>query len=173
MQQIATEIPVGSLTVVAGPNGAGKSTLLSGGVGALVPLKGKVDFDALKRDDIAYLWQQSDIDRGFPLSVFDLVAMRLWREIGAFGSLGRKSRFRVHHAMPSVGLTGREHRPIGALSGGQMRRVLFARLLLQDAQLVLLDEPFSAIDAPTMADLLGLVHAWHAEGRAIMAVLHD
>lgn len=173
LQQIETEVPVGSLTAVVGPNGAGKSTLLKGVIGALAPLEGKVHFGALKRDDIAYLPQQSDIDRSFPLAVLDLVAMGLWREIGAFGSLSRKNLGRVHQAIASVGLTGLEHRPIGALSGGQMQRVLFARLLLQDAQLVLLDEPFAAIDARTMADLLRLVHEWHSEGRTIMAVLHD
>ncbi|MEM6565515.1 MAG: zinc ABC transporter ATP-binding protein AztA [Pseudomonadota bacterium] len=173
LQRIETEIPLGSLTAVVGPNGAGKSTLLKGVIGTLTPLEGKVRFGALKRDDIAYLPQQSDIDRSFPISVMDLVAMGLWREIGAFGSLGRKDRSRVHQAIASVGLTGLEHRPIGALSGGQMQRVLFARLLLQDAQLVLLDEPFAAIDARTMADLLWLVQGWHREGRTIMAVLHD
>ena len=173
LQQIETEVPVGSLTAVVGPNGAGKSTLLKGVIGVLAPLEGKVNFGALKREDIAYLPQQSDIDRSFPLSVLDLVAMGLWREIGAFGSIGSKDRVRVHQAIASVGLTGLEHRPIGALSGGQMQRVLFARLLLQDAQLVLLDEPFAAIDARTMADLLQLVHIWHDEGRTIMAVLHD
>ena len=173
LQQIDTEVPVGSLTAVVGPNGAGKSTLLKGVIGVLAPLEGKVHFGALKREDIAYLPQQSDIDRSFPLSVLDLVAMGLWREIGAFGSIGPKDRVRVHQAIASVGLTGLEHRPIGALSGGQMQRVLFARLLLQDAQVVLLDEPFAAIDARTMADLLQLVHIWHDEGRTIMAVLHD
>lgn len=173
LQRIETEIPLGSLTAVVGPNGAGKSTLFKGMVGALSPLEGKVRFDALKREDIAYLPQQSDIDRSFPLSVMDLVAMGLWRKIGAFGSLGRKDRRRVHQAIASVGLTGLEHRPISALSGGQMQRVLFARLMLQNAQLVLLDEPFAAIDARTMADLLRLVQEWHKEGRTIMAVLHD
>ena len=173
LQRVETEISLGSLTAVVGPNGAGKSTLLKGVIGTLAPLEGKVRFGALKRDDIAYLPQQSDIDRSFPISVMDLVAMGLWREIGAFGSLGQKKRTRVHQAIASVGLTGLEHRPIGALSGGQMQRVLFARLLLQDAQLVLLDEPFAAIDTRTMADLLRLVHGWHREGRTIMAVLHD
>ena len=76
-------------------------------------------------------------------------------------------------AIAAVGLTGFETRPIGALSGGQMQRALFARLLLQDAQLVLLDEPFTAIDARTMADLLDLVRRWHGEGRTVLAVLHD
>lgn len=173
VQRLQTEIHQGSLTAVVGPNGAGKSTLLKGVTGVLSPLRGKVEFGSLDRSDIAYLPQQSDIDRTFPLSVVDLVAMGLWREIGPFGWLGKKQKARIDTAIAAVGLTGFESRPIGSLSGGQMQRVLFARLLLQDAELVLLDEPFTAIDARTMADLIEVVRNWHKEGRTILAVLHD
>ncbi|MEM8578872.1 MAG: zinc ABC transporter ATP-binding protein AztA [Pseudomonadota bacterium] len=168
-----TAIERGSLTAIVGPNGAGKSTLLKGVTGTLAPLEGSVRWDALRRDDVAYLPQQSDIDRSFPLTVMDLVSMGLWHEIGAFGGLSRKARARVEEAIAAVGLTGFERRSLGALSGGQMQRVLFARLLLQNAGLVLLDEPFTAVDARTMADLLRIVARWHGEGRTILAVLHD
>ena len=94
-------------------------------------------------------------------------------EIGPFGWLGRERRSRIDSAIGAVGLTGFELRPIGTLSGGQLQRALFARLLLQDAQLVLLDEPFTAIDARTLADLLGVILDWHGEGRTVIAVLHD
>ncbi|MEM9969609.1 MAG: zinc ABC transporter ATP-binding protein AztA [Pseudomonadota bacterium] len=173
VHHLQAEIPEGSLTAVVGPNGAGKSTLLKGVTGALSPLEGRVRFDGFTQDDIAYLPQQSDVDRSFPLSVVDLVSMGLWREIGAFGWLGRERRARVEQAIGAVGLSGFESRSIGSLSGGQMQRVLFARLLLQDASLVLLDEPFTAIDARTMADLIEVVKAWHREGRTVIAVLHD
>ena len=173
VQELQANIAEGSLTAVVGPNGAGKSTLLKGVTGALSPMQGKVEFGTLNRNDIAYLPQQSDIDRTFPLSVVDLVAMGLWREIGPFGWLGKKQRSRVETAISSVGLTGLESRPIGSLSGGQMQRALFARLLLQDARLVLLDEPFTAIDARTMADLIKVVRNWHEEGCTVLAVLHD
>lgn len=173
VHQLQTEIVEGSLTAIVGPNGAGKSTLLKGIIGTLTPLEGRVAFDHLGREDIAYLPQQSDIDRSFPLSVVDLVAMGLWREIGAFGWLDRKRRTRVEAAIAAVGLTGFEARPIGSLSGGQMQRALFARLLLQDARLMLLDEPFTAIDARTMDDLIGLIRSWHDDGRTVIAVLHD
>ncbi|MEL6520812.1 MAG: zinc ABC transporter ATP-binding protein AztA [Pseudomonadota bacterium] len=173
VHHLRTEIAEGSLTAIVGPNGAGKSTLLKGVTGALAPLEGHVAFGQFQREDIAYLPQQSEIDRSFPLSVVDLVAMGLWREIGAFGWLRRKQQTRIADAIAAVGLTGFENRPIGSLSGGQMQRVLFARLLLQDAKLVLLDEPFSAIDARTMADLLTVVRNWHGEGRTVLAVLHD
>ena len=173
VQNLDSQITEGSLTAIVGPNGAGKSTLLKGVIGTLAPLGGRLSLGTLARDDIAYLPQQSDIDRSFPLSVVDLVALGLWREIGAFGPLSRASRQRVAEAISAVGLEGFETRPIGSLSGGQMQRALFARLLLQDARLVLLDEPFTAIDTKTMADLLAVVQRWHGEGRTVVAVLHD
>jgi len=173
VRNLETEITEGSLTAVIGPNGAGKSTLLKGVVGTLAPLEGKVAFGAFTRDDIAYLPQQAELDRSFPLSVLDLVAMGLWSEIGAFGWFNRKHRTRVDEAISAVGLTGLETRTIGALSGGQLQRALFARLLLQDARLVLLDEPFTAIDDRTMTDLLAVVRRWHGEGRTVLTVLHD
>lgn len=173
VHNLQAEIAEGSLTAIVGPNGAGKSTLLKGVIGTLAPLQGQVSLGTLRRVEIAYLPQQSDIDRTFPLSVVDLVAMGLWREIGVFVRLGRKQRNLVAAAVASVGLDGLETRLIGSLSGGQMQRALFARLLLQDARLVLLDEPFNAIDARTMVDLLDVVRRWHGEGRTVLAVLHD
>lgn len=173
VRDLRTEIAEGSLTAIVGPNGAGKSTLLKGITGLLKPLAGRVALGALNREDLAYLPQQSEIDKSFPLTVVDLVAMGLWREIGPFGWLGRERRSRIDSAIAAVGLTGFELRPIGTLSGGQLQRALFARLLLQDAQLVLLDEPFTAIDARTLADLLGVILDWHGEGRTVIAVLHD
>jgi len=173
VQDLQTEIADGSLTAIVGPNGAGKSTLLKGLVGTLAPLDGQVSFGTASRDDIAYLPQQSTIDRSFPLSVSDLVAMGLWREVGPFATLQAKHHVRIAEAIATVGLEGFEKRPVGALSGGQFQRALFARLLLQNAQLVLLDEPFNSIDAGTMADLIALVGKWHGEGRTILAVMHD
>lgn len=173
VHHLDTKIHEGSLTAIVGPNGAGKSTLLKGVMGTLSPLEGRVVFGNVTRDDIAYLPQQSDIDRSFPLTVLDLVAMGLWHETGAFGQLRKAQRTRIAEAISAVGLEGFDNRPIGALSGGQMQRALFARLLLQDARLVLLDEPFTAIDARTMADLLRIVRRWHGEGRTVLAVLHD
>ncbi len=173
VQNLDAHIPKGSLTAIFGPNGAGKSTLLKGVTGALSPLEGQVSLNQLKREDVAYLPQESDIDRTFPISVVDLVSMGLWREVGLFRSLNRKGRERTETAIAAVGLTGFEARPIGSLSGGQMQRALFARLLLQDSKLVLLDEPFTAIDARTMADLIDVILRWHGEGRTVIAVLHD
>ena len=162
-------IPAGSLTAVVGPNGAGKSTLLKGIARAIAPLEGRIETTTR----VAWLPQAADVDRSFPLSVFDLVSMGLWRRHGLFGGLGRKDRIAVSEALAAVGMTGFEDRVIGTLSGGQMQRALFARLLLQDASVILLDEPLTAIDAKTAADLLDLVRRWHAEERTVVAVLHD
>lgn len=165
------EIPRGALTALVGPNGGGKSTLMKAVAGGLKPLQGRVEAPAKAR--IAYLPQAAELDRGFPIALYDLVAMGLWREIGAFGGLGRSHKARVDAAIDAVGLAGFEDREIGALSGGQAQRALFARLLLQDAELILLDEPFTAIDAKTEADLLALVRGWRGEGRTVLAAVHD
>ncbi|MEA2983291.1 MAG: zinc/manganese transport system ATP-binding protein [Alphaproteobacteria bacterium] len=163
----------GSLTAVVGPNGAGKSTLFKGVVGVIKPLAGRIDRHGVRPQDIAYLPQIAEIDRTFPISVYDMVAMGLWHGKGLFGGIGAKERDTVEGAIAAVGLTGFEPRPIGTLSGGQMQRMLFARLLLQDARVIVLDEPFNAIDSKTCADLLELVQRWHAEKRTVLAALHD
>jgi zinc/manganese transport system ATP-binding protein len=167
------EVAQGALLAVVGPNGAGKSTLLKGIAGVLRPLDGRIGRGGLDRREIAYLPQLAEIDRSFPITVGDFVAMGLWRLLGAFRGLGRAERGRVEQALAAVGLPGFDRRAIGSLSGGQLQRVLFARLLLQDARLILLDEPFTAIDTKTARDLLELVGRWHGEGRTVLAVLHD
>jgi zinc/manganese transport system ATP-binding protein len=167
------EVASGALLAIVGPNGAGKSTLFRGIVGILKPLGGSIVTGDLDIRDIAYLPQTVDIDRSFPISVFDLVGTGLWRSTGFFGGMGKPAREKIAQALAAVGLNGFENRPIGTLSGGQMQRMLFARVLLQDARLIVLDEPFNAIDARTSADLLALVRRWHAEKRTVLAALHD
>ncbi|MCC6947871.1 MAG: ABC transporter ATP-binding protein [Bradyrhizobiaceae bacterium] len=162
----------GALLALVGPNGAGKSTLLKGIVGLLRPLAGAIDH-GVAPSEVAYLPQIAEIDRSFPISVYDLVAMGLWRRAGLGGRIGKSERDTIERAIATVGLPGFEGRAIGTLSGGQMQRALFARLLLQDAKLILLDEPFASLDAGTVADLLDLIRRWHAEARTIIAVLHD
>ena len=167
------EVAKGALVAVIGPNGAGKSTLFRGLAGILKPLAGSISLGGLDSKDIAYLPQTADIDRSFPISVFDFVGTGLWRSTGFFGGMGKTERDRILAGLAAVGLNGFENRPIGTLSGGQMQRMLFARVLLQDARLIVLDEPFNAIDAKTSADLIALVKRWHGEGRTVLAALHD
>ena len=167
------EVASGALVAVIGPNGAGKSTLFRGLAGILKPLAGSIHLGGLDIKDIAYLPQTADIDRTFPISVYDFVGTGLWRRTGFFGGMGKAAREKIAQALAAVGLNGFENRSIGTLSGGQMQRMLFARVLLQDARLIVLDEPFNAIDAKTSADLLALVKRWHGEGRTVLAALHD
>ena len=161
----------GSLTAVVGPNGSGKSTLMKGIVGVLEPMSGEVVRAHGSR--IAYLPQQSEIDRTFPARVVDLVSLGLWPKRGLLGRHTAADRERVATALMAVGMGGFENRPIETLSGGQLQRALFARVLVQDADLILLDEPFNAVDAKTVGDLIGLIKRWHSESRTVMVVIHD
>lgn len=162
----------GSLTAVVGPNGAGKSTLLKTMLG-LVRCNGGRVVTHVDAHRIAYLPQQAEIDRSFPIKVLDCVLLGYWQAKGNWGGIDAKMAERARRALAAVGLDGFAGRPVSSLSVGQFQRVLFARILLQDAEVILLDEPFNAIDARTTGDLLRIISAWHAERRTVIAVLHD
>ena len=170
VHHVSAEIPCGEMTAIVGPNGAGKSTLLKAMLGLAPRVEGRIECTAKR---IAYLPQQAEIDRSFPISVLDTVLLGRWSRFGVFGAARPADLEDAWRAIESVGLSGFERRPIETLSVGQFQRVLFARLLLQDADLVLLDEPFAAIDSRTVADLMGVIKRWRAEQRTVVAVLHD
>lgn len=161
----------GSLTAVVGANGSGKSTLMKGIAGVLKPMAGRIDRAGNAR--IAYLPQQSELDRSFPARVVDLVSLGLWPRRGLLGRHTADDRRSVRDALEAVGLAGFENRALDTLSGGQLQRALFARVLVQDADLILLDEPFNAVDSRTVADLVLLIKRWHGEGRTVLVVVHD
>jgi zinc/manganese transport system ATP-binding protein len=161
----------GSLTAIVGPNGAGKSTLLRALAGLQKPESGRIAQEGAAR--IALLPQLAALDRAFPIACRDVVMQGLWPRIGAFRAVPAAEHARVDQALAAVGLAGLAKRPVGSLSSGQLQRLLFARLLVQDADILLLDEPFNAVDAKTAADLLRLIRQWHGEGRTVIAVLHD
>ena len=161
------------MTAVIGPNGSGKSTLLKGLTGMLHPLGGRIERGSLRTSQFAYLPQQAEIDHSFPITVLDTVALGLWHRLGMFGGMKKEQWQQARQALAAVGLEGFDRRAIGNLSVGQFQRVLFARLLLQDCPVILLDEPFTAIDTRTTADLLDVVQRWHAENRTIIVVLHN
>jgi zinc/manganese transport system ATP-binding protein len=163
----------GKTTVVVGPNGSGKSTLLKALAGVQPVQTGGIDWAGLKRRQIAHLPQDPGVDRSFPITVADLVALGFERRLGLFGGFGAAERFDLAAAIEAVGLDGLEQRSIDALSGGQFQRALFARVMAQDAPLILLDEPFAAQDARTTAALLTVIQRWRAEGRTLVIVLHD
>lgn len=173
VHHLSCRFAVGSLTAIVGPNGAGKSSLLDAMVGKVRPSSGHVHLAVPTRAQVAYLPQQSTIDRSFPLRVADVVMLGAWPALGLFGGASGAVRHRCEHALAQLGLGGFGQRLVGELSVGQFQRVLFARVLMQDAPLILLDEPFNAIDSRTTTDLLALVQHWHAEARTVIAVLHD
>jgi len=172
VRNVSGSFACGSLTAIVGPNGAGKSTLLKGMTGSLAPLRGQIRLHG-KRDELTYLPQAAQLDRQFPISVYDMVALGTWRRTGAWRGLDRSEHARVQQALHTVGLADFAPRMVSTLSGGQMQRALFARLLLHEARILLLDEPFTALDNDTIHDLLALIRRWHGQGRTVIAVLHD
>lgn len=162
----------GSLTAVVGPNGSGKSTLLKS-IAGLLPLDRHAHIDQAANLRMAYLPQHSELDRSFPLNVRDCALMGLWTQTGAWGQATTAMLLKASAALEAVGLLGFERRTVGTLSSGQLQRALFARLLVQNADLILLDEPFNTVDSKTTADLLALLQQWQREGRTVVVALHD
>jgi zinc/manganese transport system ATP-binding protein len=173
VQRLSGRFAPGSLTAVVGPNGAGKSTLLRALAGLHGDVSGRIDRGGLAPADIALLPQLGGLDRGFPITCADVVASGALARLGAFRRAPGATGARVAAALAAVGLDGFGRRLVGNLSAGQFQRVLFARLMLQDAPVLLLDEPTAAVDARTAADLLRIIEGWHAGGRTVVAVLHD
>lgn len=170
VHHLSGEVKPGALLAIVGPNGGGKSTLIKAIAGRITPLDGTIKN---RFERLAYMPQIGDLSRDFPVSVFDLALTGLCGRRGMFGRISRSDREKAGAALRAVGLQGFESRSIRTLSGGQLQRLIFARLILQDAPLILLDEPFAAIDQRTISDLMTIIADWHAEGRTILAVLHD
>jgi len=162
----------GSLTALIGPNGAGKTTLLRALAGLHPPASGRIERNGLPASQVALLPQGSHLDRSFPITCRDVVALAA-PGLGSFRALGQRRLAAAAAALGRVGLAGLETRPVQALSAGQFQRLLFARTILQDAAVILMDEPFSAVDAATTRLLLAIILDWHVQGRTMIVVLHD
>lgn len=171
VDHLTATIHKGELLAIVGPNGAGKSTLLNALAGVITEFEGEIN--GIDRQNIAYMPQQSKLEKSFPINVFDLISSGLWQELGYSRSLNKEAYEKCKNAIEAVGLKGFEEKLIGTLSGGQLQRCLFARVLLQDQQIILLDEPFSAIDNKTLIDLTELIKDWHASDRTVVLVTHD
>ncbi len=164
----------GSLTAIVGANGAGKTTLLNAIAGLVAPRRGSIEITGGKSPaDLAYLPQRDSIDRDFPISVLEFAALGGWARIGGLSRVPPQLRSCGLNALQAVGLETLADRMLGELSVGQFRRALFARVIVQDAAIVLLDEPFAGVDATTSDDLLKLLRRWQGEGRTVMVALHD
>ena len=173
IHHITGEFKAGSLTAIAGPNGAGKSTLLKAIAGILKANDGEIIIENASRSEIAYLPQSSEIERNFPLSVAEFISTGLWQQSGGFGKIDNNIKAKLAESIKIVGLENFAEHSIEGLSIGQFQRVLFARLLLQEAKIILLDEPFNAVDNPTITKLIELIKLWHSQKRTIICVLHD
>ncbi|MEL7048710.1 MAG: ABC transporter ATP-binding protein [Pseudomonadota bacterium] len=173
IQSVSFQIQLGDVLAVVGHNGSGKSTLVKTLLGVIPPIRGSFDWPGGRPDIIAYLGQITEFDRKFPIRVRDLVAMGAWHSFGLLGHLSRHTHERIETALRRTNIEHIADEPMHILSSGQLQRALFARTMVQDAPLILLDEPFTAVDQTTETQLLKLIDAWAAEGRAIILVLHD
>lgn len=162
-----------SMTAIIGPNGAGKTTLLRAIAGVHPPASGTIAKTGLAQTRIALLPQAGRMERGFPISCADVVALGAIPHIGVFAALPAEAAARVAAALVRVGLAGLERRLVGTLSAGQFQRVLWARLLVQDAEVILLDEPTANVDAASEAVFRDMLADWQRAGRTVIAVLHD
>lgn len=172
-RQLSFDIQAGTTLAVLGANGAGKSTFVKTLLGLMAPLAGQLHWPAGQPHDIGYLAQMTEFDRHFPIRVRDLAAMGAWRGFGLWSGLDRAKRQQVAAALDEVGVAALANRSLHTLSGGQLQRTLFARVIMQDAPLILLDEPFAAVDQSTEAHLLAIIERWRDEGRAVILVVHD
>lgn len=170
-------IPQQSLTGIIGPNGAGKSTLIKAVMG-LLPVQGgwtQVFGGPLDkcRERVAYVPQRSSVDWDFPVNVMDVVLMGRYGRLGLFRRPAAKDRAIAAEALEKVQMTAYATRQISQLSGGQQQRVFLARALAQEADLYLMDEPFTGVDAATESAIVTLLHDIRARGGTIVAVHHD
>jgi manganese/zinc/iron transport system ATP- binding protein len=169
--------PAGAVSAVVGPNGSGKSTLLKAALG-LVPLEtgtvsvfGRPLSEARRR--IAYVPQRESVDWDFPITVREVVAMGRYPRRGWFRRLTGQDDAVVAEALDRVGMTPMADRQIGRLSGGQRQRAFVARALAQQADLLVLDEPFVGIDARTEATILRILRETRDGGGSVVMVHHD
>ncbi|MCT4655024.1 MAG: metal ABC transporter ATP-binding protein [Cohaesibacter sp.] len=170
---LSLDIQGGETLAVLGANGAGKSTFVKVLLGLLGPLSGRLTWPAGRPAEIGYLAQMTEFDRRFPIRVRDLAAMGAWRGLGLWKGLDKAARIRIDKALDAAGVLDIAGQSLHTLSGGQLQRALFARVIMQDAPLIILDEPFAAVDQSTEAHLLSIIETWRAEGRAIVLVVHD
>lgn len=163
----------GSTTAVLGANGSGKSTFVKMLMGLIAPLSGQVHWPSGRPSEIGYLAQMTEFDRRFPIRVRDLAAMGAWKGLGLMRRMDAVTKARVDQALEMAGVQDIADRSLHTLSGGQLQRTLFARVIMQDAPLIILDEPFAAVDQSTEAHLLRIIDRWRDEGRAVILVVHD
>ena len=177
LRSISFGVPAGQLVGIVGPNGAGKSTLLRAILGLIHLDSGTVTLDGepieANRHRIAYVPQTEAVDWDFPVTVLDVVTMGRYARLGWFGRPNRKDRQTAIEALDMVAMGEYADRHIRQLSGGQQQRVFLARALCQRADVLLLDEPFSGVDAATEQAIYDLIQRLTSQGKTLLVVNHD
>lgn len=171
VHHLTVSFPLGETSAIVGPNGAGKSTLLKA-IMELVPYS-EGTIHKPEKLKVSYLSQISDIRRDLPLTLFELVSSGALSRMGLFKGFSKNTEKVVVDALEFVGLESFGDRSIDSLSGGQFQKALFARIVVEGADLILLDEPFNAMDARTTKELCELIRLWEAAGKTVIVVLHD
>ncbi len=176
LDKVSVTIETGKIVGILGPNGAGKSTFMKALLG-LDAFEGQVSLAGqIKNEtggDIAYVEQRSQIDPHFPITVRECVSLGLYKEVGLFRRLKKADWTRVDTVLEQVGLSRYAKKPIHAMSGGQFQRMLLARCLVQDRQIIFLDEPFIGIDAVSERIIMDILRDLRNQGRTILIVHHD
>lgn len=173
LHNLSLAIPDQSMVALLGPNGSGKSTLLKIIAGELIPSRGHLGFSQELRGAIGYLSQSAQFDVSIPVSVFEVASMGLLNRRGLFSAITSADKERVSEMLARVGLLHLASHNLQELSGGQLQRLRFARLLVEGAKLLLLDEPFNAVDEKTQCDLLSLLNEQHRAGCTIITAMHN
>lgn len=173
LENINLEVYSGERVAIIGPNGAGKSTLMQAIMGLLQPQSGGILIGEGSNQRLGYVPQHEAVDWDFPVTVRDVVMMGQVREIGWFRFPGRKHWQAVDSALERVGMLELGERQISELSGGQRRRAFIARALVTQADILLLDEPFSGVDASAQADLMDVLRSLNQDGITILLSTHD
>ncbi len=172
LEHINGEFRDGAITALIGANGTGKSTLIQGIMGMLKPIAGRVECQ-VPNERRAWLPQQLALDLTFPMSVEELVMTGSWPSHGAFKGYCAAHYRKGREIMARLGISHLAHRPLGELSGGQRQRALIGRTLMQEAELLLLDEPFANVDSDTVEVLMTVLRDMARDGATIIVVLHD
>jgi manganese/zinc/iron transport system ATP- binding protein len=173
---VSLRVPAGARVALLGANGAGKSTLLKAIVGLTPVQSGTIRIQGApfpaRRRQVAYLAQQNEQDWRFPISVQGLVMTGRYVHLGWLRRTGKQDRELAMTALERLGVAELAQRQIGQLSGGQRQRVLLARALVQRAEIVLLDEPFTAVDTETRAVLTAVLAELNREGTTLLVATH-
>jgi len=170
LEDVTVDVPTGSSVALLGPNGSGKSTLFAAAVGLVDPAVGSIELGSHR---IAFVPQRLDLDPAFPVSVEDVVRMGRYGDLGWFGRFTDRDRELVARGLDELKIAHLAGRRFGSLSGGERQRALLAQAVAQDAELMLLDEPFTGVDAPTGEAIGALMRRWRDQGSTVIVATHD